>query len=294
MQVGIRAIATSLSMFRSHGIQVFHLNDSNYWRPAEILAARLLRIPIITHYHIVMKKVGPFVKYCKIIVANSNFTAKESMPETVPKQVIYNCVDLKRFQSGRALRDELGIAQGLVVIAFAGQIRRIKGIDSFIKLAHRIDSPNVRFLIAGRCHDPQVLPGFYTEDELRWAIRNDSRIMYLGYRLDMENVYATSDIVVMPSTWDEPFGLVNIEAGAAAVPVVATAVGGIPEIIEHGVTGFLVARDDVDELAHYTKMLVDDPQRRGQMGKAARSLVEARFNHAPIRELEQLYVDLCA
>ena len=110
----------------------------------------------------------------------------------------------------------------------------------------------------------------------------------------MENIYATSDIVVMPSRWDEPFGLVNIEAGAAAVPVVATAVGGIPEIIEHGVTGFLVARDDLDELAHYTKLLVDDPQRRGQMGKAARSLVEARFNHEPIRELEQLYIDVCA
>jgi len=241
-----------------------------------------------------MKQVPPFVKHCKIIVANSSFTAKESVPNDVTKQVIYYCVDLKRFESGRSLRDELGIPQDLVVIAFAGQIRTLKGIDSFIELAHRIDDPNVRFLIVGACRDPEVLAGSYTEDMLRSAIGSESRIMYLGYRLDMENIYATSDIVVMPSKWDEPFGLVNIEAGAAAVPVVATAVGGIPEIIEHGVTGFLVARDDVDGLAHYTKVLVDDPQRRGQMGKAARSLVEARFNHAPIRALEQLYVDLCA
>ena len=166
--------------------------------------------------------------------------------------------------------------------------------QGFIELAHRIDDPDVRFLIVGACRDPEDFPGSYTEDELRLAIGNDSRVMYLGYRLDMENIYATSDIVVMPSRWDEPFGLINIEAGAASVPVVATAVGGIPEIIEHGVTGFLVARDDVDELAHYTKLLVDDPQRRGQMGKAARSLVEARFNHEPIRELEQLYIDVCA
>ena len=99
-------------------------------------------------------------------------------------------------------------------------------------------NPRVKYLIAGECRDPIKFHGAYTEDELRSKIAGDGRIKYAGYRTDVENIYRSSDIIVMPSRWGEPFGLINIEAGAAGKPMVSTRDGGIPEIIRHGENRF--------------------------------------------------------
>ena len=75
-------------------------------------------------------------------------------------------------------------------------------------------------------------------------ILNDRRILYVGYRSDVENIYRSADILVMPSRWQEPFGLINIEAGAARRPMVASRVGGIPEVIRDGENGLLFDPND--------------------------------------------------
>jgi glycosyltransferase involved in cell wall biosynthesis len=112
----------------------------------------------------------------------------------------------------------------------------------------------------------------------------------VGYRGDIQNVYHSSDIVVMPSRWDEPFGLVNIEAGASRRPIVAAAVGGIPEIVVHGETGFLFERGDAAGFATHLRKLVDDDQLRKRMGEAGRRHVEAHFTTQPVRHLERIYM----
>src|SRR5213595_1561398 len=61
-------IAASIRLFRRRRVDLLHINGTNYWRPAEILAARLLRVPIVTHYHVVVEQPGPFVKYSDLIV----------------------------------------------------------------------------------------------------------------------------------------------------------------------------------------------------------------------------------
>ena len=120
-------------------------------------------------------------------------------------------------------------------------------------------------------------------------ISGDGRVTYAGYRTDVHSIYASSDIVVVPSQWDEPFGLINIEAGVAGKPVVATRVGGIPEIIEHGINGFLVARDDLDGLCHYVSQLIENKQLRSGMGRRARDIVERKFTTKPVEDLQHLY-----
>ncbi len=282
-------IAMSLRLFRRRRVDLLHINGANYWRPAEIFAARLLRIPIVTHYHVVVDKPGPFVKYSALIVAVSAYTAEASEPKSVPKAIVHNSVVLERFDGARDIREELGLSSDDVVVSFVGQIRDIKGVDLFIRMAHSIPLASAKFLIVGECRDPNRFPGSYTEGRLRSEIGGDTRIRYVGYRADVENVYRASDVIVMPSRSGEPFGLVIIEAGASRRPIVATRDGGMPEVIQHGENGFLVDREDVAALVHHTTLLVNDRELRRRMGQRARQIVEDRFTERPVRDLERAY-----
>jgi glycosyltransferase involved in cell wall biosynthesis len=282
-------IFRALRFFKAENVDLLHLNHSNYWRPAEMLAAKLLGIPIITHYHLAVRDPGPFVRLSSVIAAVSQYSAEHSLPAGTPKIVIHNSVSLERFDSARDARDELALEGSAVVVAFIGQIRRMKGIDLFIRMAERIPGKNVRFLIAGECRDPARYDGAYGEAKLREMIAGDPRIRYAGYRTDVEHLYRSSDIIVMPSRWGEPFGLVNIEAGAARKPVVCTRDGGIPEVIRHGENGFLVEREDLEGLVRYTERLIDDENERKRMGERARMIVEQRFTGEPVRRLEEVY-----
>lgn len=285
----LRNIAASVRFFRKNRVDILHINYANYWRPAEVVAAKLLGIPVVTHYHSVVAKPGPFVRFSNLIAVVSEYAATRSGPDSVPKVVIHNSVSLDRFDAARDIRPELNLSANDIVVSFVGQIREIKGVDLFIRMAHRIVGEGVKFLIVGECRDPKRFKGSYTEERLRAEIGHDARIRYVGYRGDVENVYRSSDIVVMPSRWGEPFGLINIEAGAARKPMVSTRDGGIPEIIRHDENGFLVEREDLAGLIHYTTVLIENEALRRRMGEKARQMVEDRFTTLPIRTLEQAY-----
>ena len=172
----------------------------------------------------------------------------------------------------------MGLLADDVVVSFIGQIRLIKGIDLFIRMAQQIRGPSVKFLICGECRDTEKFEGSYTTEDLLAEIAGDSRIKYVGYREDVQNIYRSSDIIVMPSRWEEPFGLINIEAGAARkTPSLQTRDGGIPEVIRHGENGFLVERDDLASLVTHTKLLVENREVRLQMGCRGRDIVEERL-----------------
>jgi glycosyltransferase involved in cell wall biosynthesis len=226
------------------------------------------------------------------IIAVSRFVADHSLPESVAKHVVHNAVEVATFDAAQDIRDELGIPREAVVVTFVGQVRANKGIDLFLRMTRAIKDQNVRFLIAGGCRDPDKFEGSYSESRLTAEIGGDGRVIYTGYRADVQNIYAVSDIVVVPSQWDEPFGLINIEAGAAGKPVVATRVGGIPEIIEHGVNGFLVERDDLDGLCHFVSKLIENHELRVATGRRGRDIVEKNFSHKPIEDLQHVYDSL--
>jgi len=284
----VRAWWKAWRFFRRQRIDVVHVNGSNIWRPAELLAARLAGIPIIAHYHVINHHPSPAMQWCRAAIAVSRYTADQSGPPGLAKPVIYNPVNLDRFDSGHSLRSELGIGDTEVVVAFLGQVREIKGVADFIAMARKIDDPNARFLIAGECRDRSKYPDSYTPDDLTRMAGGDPRIRHIGYRKDVENVYHTADIVVVPSRWQEPLGLINLEAGACSKPVVATRVGGIPEVVEDGVNGYLVPPADVDALVARVATLIADPVLRVRMGEAGRQQVETHFTSEPIRAFEDV------
>jgi glycosyltransferase involved in cell wall biosynthesis len=260
-----------------------------FWRPAEVLAAWLLRIPIVTHYHLVASEWGPYVRLSSAIVPVSQFTADHSGPPNVPKVVVPNSIVLANYDRAKDVRESLGLSSDHVVFSFVGQIREIKGVDLFIRMAHALEGDRLRFLIVGECRDPAKYHGSYTEERLRAEMGDDSRIMYLGYRSDVADLFHSSDVIVAPSRWGEPLGLVNLEAGAAGKPVLAARDGGVPEVITHGENGFLIERDDLDALVRYASRLAGDAQLRQAMGARGRAIVEERFGTAPVRRLESLY-----
>ena len=288
----LRAVVRTVRWLRRNRIDIVHHNRANDWRPAEHIAARLLRIPIVTHFHTVNRDRTPATRMSTAIAAVSRYVAEHSDTLGVPVHVIHNAVDIGRFEAGQDIRARLGIPSEAVVVTFAGQIRRIKGVDTFIAAAREVTGGNVLFLIVGACRSGKGIDDAYTEDELRRLIAIDPRIVYAGYREDMPDVYRSSDVVVMPSHWEEPFGLIAIEAGAARKPVIATNVGGIPEVLVDGETGFVVARGDVEALADRIRELIDSPGMRAHMGALAHDRVVAEFTARPVRKLEQLYESL--
>ena len=102
-------------------------------------------------------------------------------------------------------------------------------------------------------------------------------VTLVGFRADLDRLLPCLDLLVHPATM-EGLGVVLLQAAAAGVPAVASRAGGIPELIEHGLNGLLVAPGDVQGLADAIKALIGDPERRRQMGKAGRERVASRFS----------------
>lgn len=147
-----------------------------------------------------------------------------------------------------------------------------KGVDVLLLALARLRSP-ARTVIAGT--GP-------AEQSLRAAARAlglEERVLFTGW-LDqggIETLYERADVVACPSTWNEPFGLVGIEAMAHARAVVAFRVGGIPEWLAHEETGLAVERGDVRGYAAALERLLGDRQLRERMGAAGRAALAARF-----------------
>jgi starch synthase len=108
---------------------------------------------------------------------------------------------------------------------------------------------------------------------------------------DVVQLYSHAAVFACPSVY-EPFGLINLEAMACGTAVVASAVGGILEVVEDGVTGLLVPPARPDDLAGAIRKLLDDPKRARQMGAAGRKRVEDKFSWASVAErTESVYRD---
>jgi glycosyltransferase involved in cell wall biosynthesis len=282
-------VIRSMAFFRKHRIALAHLNYGAIgWKPAEILAARLLRIPLVNHFHTAVKRASSYLRYSAALIGVSGYVCSQSDHRGVACHVVHNVADFDRFGHGRPKRAELGLRADSVVVGFFGQVRRIKGVSLFLELARRIPGDDVEFLIAGELKGEDT----FAKEEFDRMLSGDARIKYLGYRDDVQDLYASCDIVVMPSQWEEPCAMVLFEASAAGKPIVATATGGTPEILIDGDTGYLVQRTDLEALVGRVRALVRDPQLRRSMGARARDKAAKKFVAEPVRRLERLYKEL--
>jgi glycosyltransferase involved in cell wall biosynthesis len=204
-------------------------------------------------------------------------------------RTVYNGVDLERFspaQTKESYREKLGIRDEKVKVAtYVGQLIPEKGLDTLLEAATAICGrrEDFLFLIAG--------DGILKERLIR-SIRErglDSKIRYLGQRSDAEDIYRASDVCICPSVWNEAFGLVLAEAMACGVPCVASRVGGIPEVVEDGKSGYLVPPSDPAALARAIEAFLDDDQMRISFSRRARQRAIEKFD---LQDMVKHYIDL--
>jgi glycosyltransferase involved in cell wall biosynthesis len=170
------------------------------------------------------------------------------------------------------LRNELGIAPGEVALAMVGSLIERKGQHYLFEAMSELASTQTpwRILVAGEGEMEQTLKRMATELNL------EDRINFLGFRMDIRRIIHASDLLVLPSTIEsQPLSIT--EAMASALPVVATAIYGVPETVENGKEGFLVPPTDVPPLRDALRKLIDDGSLRRQMGTAARARFVAQF-----------------
>lgn len=161
------------------------------------------------------------------------------------------------------------------VVLFVGRIVEGKGLGQLLgamgALASAEGRAPARLVVAG---DGVAREAAERESE-RMGLTE--RVRFLGWDTDPSILYARARVVVVPSLWPEPFGIVGLEAMAAARPVVAYRSGGIPEWLDDGVTGRLVEPRDITGLARTIGLLLDDPDTAARMGRAGHARVRERF-----------------
>jgi glycosyltransferase involved in cell wall biosynthesis len=265
-------------------IQVIIANSGREYWPAAI-AAKIAgtKVVFIRHQMDRLKKTTCWLvnKHIDRVVAVSG-AVKDALIESGISHkkidVIYNSIPLERFNPGmverNAVRRELGLDDNNIVMGTVGKLHQGKGVFELLSAAHRLaeEYPNVRLIYVGDGPERTRL-----EQEAQRLSMND-KVIFPGVRKDIERMYAAIDIFVLPSTCREAFGMVLIEAMAMGKPVIATTMGGIPEIVDNDVNGLLVPPHNPDAIAHAMARYIEDSEFTWKVALEGRKKVEQKFS----------------
>jgi glycosyltransferase involved in cell wall biosynthesis len=224
--------------------------------------------------------------------------------------VIHNGIDLRQYRPAPNPQTlaEFGIRRDVPYVLFVGRITRQKGVLHLVN-AIRHFRPGVQVVLCAGAPDTPAIAQEVSKAVAEARTTTSNEIIWIPEMLSKEKVialYTDAAIFVCPSIY-EPFGIINLEAMACGTPVVATAVGGIPEVVDHGETGLLVPAETFDpseveprhperfayDLAAAVNALLDDPALRARMARQARERVEKQFSWTSIaRQTIDFYQEL--
>jgi len=210
--------------------------------------------------------------------------------------VVYNGVDLQQIAAAGFQKNPFADAEwagASHIVTCVANVRRIKGIDVFIRTAQSVcrELPNAVFLIAGSLYEQD-----YSQEiqEMIRSLNMEKNVKLLAFVDDPVPILKMSNAFCLLSR-SEGFCNALLEAMACGVPSVVTRVGGNPEAITDGETGFLVPVEDSEAAADRLLLLLRDPQRAARIGEAGRTAARTRFSsETMIRNLLDLYDDLMA
>ena len=239
----------------THGSDLYYLSEDKRWK-------ELVRIAS---------------KKAKIITANSNFTRKwylkmfgknlSKKMKTIPAGVDNN-IDFSREVSWIDKKYKFKHDK---MVLFTGRLTEHKGVEYLIKAARKIKA---EIVILGDGPERKYLEKLIQ----KYKLDNVHMLGYFSQRLGKINdFYLRADVYVAPSVWDEPLGLVILEAMAHKTPVIATRKGGITTVVKDGVNGFLVRAKNPGMIANKVNLLLKDDKLRKKMAEAAYKTVIKRF-----------------
>ncbi len=275
----LRAITSLRRLMRDREVGLIHTHSSiDSW--VSTLAAKSLGLPVVRSRHVsipIPHRRGIVYRLADRIITSGEAVGRAVIAAGISPAKIVSIpagVDTRRFHaavSRKKVRDELGLtgpAVGLVAM-----LRGSKGHRYFLEAAGEVLQvmPETRFLIVG-----DGIGYRDVEAQVR-KMSLDRAVVMTGFRRDIPEVMAALDVLVLPSTRSEATSQVIPQALAVGTPVVATATGGIPEIVRDGITGCLVPPADSHALAGAVLSLLTNPSRARAMAKAGQDLVNASY-----------------
>ena len=247
----------------------------------------------MTHLHVKVETwINPIVRKVMhrndALIGVSQFVVESAVELGYRRDRLYrvlNALEVERWDpdhvDAASVRSEFAVPEDAVLIAIIARVFPWKGHERLIRaLAHLGDeAPEFRLLVVGD-DDPRATPdGTSHTMVLRQLVEElglTAQVVFAGFRDDIPGVMKSIDILAMPS-FEEPFGMVFLEALAMRTPVVAMRSGGVPEFIVDGKTGLLSDEGDIEGLTQNLKTLMLDPILRERIGETGRAMVLERF-----------------
>lgn len=241
--------------------------------------AKLLGLEVIWIEHLLIEKWLTYNPLKFLYVLNSRLTTVVAVSQAVKKgliklgvrekniKVIYNGVDLDKFKPFFKEDDRI------IRIGTVCRLSKEKGVEYLILSAKQIlnKMPNVEFLIVGTGNEEDKLK------ELAQKLEIGKKIRFVGFQRDVIKYLSELDIFTLTPIRRESFGIGVAEAMACGIPVVATNIGGLSELVKDGLTGFIVPPKDPKAIANALIKLIKDVKLRKKMGVLARQRVEEKF-----------------
>lgn len=289
------------SIIREQRSQIVHTN-SNYDRTAGGFAARLTRAVHVTNVHSFHSLSHNITHWLRNTQATDHFIVDGACvkdllvrEDHIPAEqitVVYLGVDpeaMRRLDAARTkIRAEFGFSGAETVIGNVARLVPFKGQEFLLRAFAEVQRkhPASRLLLIGDGELLDMLIG------LARTLQVDKHVVFAGFRDDLQAVYSAIDIYAHASVegGGETFPFAVLQALATELPVVATQVGDVAEMVQDGLSGFLVSERDVNELAANLASLVGDASLRQQMGRAGRELLLRRFTvDSMVDTVEELY-----
>jgi glycosyltransferase involved in cell wall biosynthesis len=276
---------------RRERIRIVHGTDRPRDAVYAVCLARLTGAKSIVHVHVAWSKGYSAAAKWGVRSADAVFSISRFVTKTIvdtgtpPGRVhtVLNGIDPSPWDSridGGGIRDEFSIPSGAPLLASVSRLFAQKGQRELLRAFARVREavPDAWLLIVG-ADAVEVHGGSFTEELKRLArdLGMAQRVVFTGERPDIPRIMAACDVFSMPS-FEEPFGLVYLEAMAMQRPVAALDNGGTPEVVEHGRSGLLAPSGDVDAFAANLVALLKDGGLRARMGAYGRARVLEYFN----------------
>jgi glycosyltransferase involved in cell wall biosynthesis len=213
----------------------------------------------------------------KIIAVSSHLAGRlQEEHLSVPIVHIHNCVDSEKIKVNKSkieVKRDLKVIKDLPLIGTAGRLVPVKGLDYLLKATPLILGrlPRLKVLIVGEGPERNSL------ENLASRLGVDSQVIFTGQRGDVYDLISAMDLFVLPSL-SEGIPMVLLEALTLGVPVVASQVGGIPEVLVHGQTGFLVPPRDEKALAHACQYILEHRKEAQLLSDRGRKLIQDKFS----------------
>ena len=221
-----------------------------------------------------------------VTTAVSNWLSDETQREfrlDEPPRTIYNFLNLDLFNDEPAEPCDLAPG-GEKIIMHISNFRPVKRVTDIVRVFKKVlEHVNARLIMVG--DGPERMSAVGVAKQL--GVRD--KIEFLGTHVNVESILPCADLVFQPSE-HESFGLVPLEAMGCQVPVLGTASGGVCEVVEHGVTGYLCEVGDIESMAQFAIEILGNPEKAREMGRRGRERVNALFSKNKIvDEYEALY-----